>query len=109
MEKEQILARSRKENKNRDLAERETAVQAGYLAGRVGASVCVLLTLAVRLATGAYLLSPWIIYFSMLAANSAGRYRQQGRGSDLVLLAVYLAVCALCLLGFSLRLAEVRA
>ena len=40
MNKEEILERSRKENKNRDYAELEVAHQAGNMAWRVGATVC---------------------------------------------------------------------
>ena len=40
MEKEDILEISRREHQNRDLAELEASVQAGNLAGRVGAGVC---------------------------------------------------------------------
>ena len=37
MNKEKILESSRRENKNRDLAEMEVTAQAGNIAGRVGA------------------------------------------------------------------------
>ena len=37
MEKEDILAISRRENKNRDLAEAEISAQAGSIASRIGA------------------------------------------------------------------------
>ena len=37
MKKEDILEMSRKENKNRDLAELDVMAQAGSIAGRVGA------------------------------------------------------------------------
>lgn len=37
MEKEDILAISRRENKNRDLAEAEMSAQAGSIASRIGA------------------------------------------------------------------------
>jgi len=40
MEKEDIAAISRRENKNRDLAEIETLSRAGSIAARVGAGVC---------------------------------------------------------------------
>ena len=36
MNKEKILESSRRENKNRDLAEMEVTAQAGNIAGRVG-------------------------------------------------------------------------
>ena len=44
MNKEDILAISRRENQNRDLAEMETAAQAGNIASRVGAGVCCLVS-----------------------------------------------------------------
>lgn len=66
MNKEKILESSRRENKNRDLAEMEVTAQAGNSAGRVGAAVCVVLTLIFRIFTKTYFLSPWIVYFSML-------------------------------------------
>ena len=49
MNKEKILESSRRENKNRDLAEMEVTAQAGNSAGRVGAAVCVVLTLIFRI------------------------------------------------------------
>ena len=51
MNKEKILESSRRENKNRDLAEMEVTAQAGNIAGRVGATVCVVLTLIFRIFT----------------------------------------------------------
>ena len=51
MNKEKILESSRRENKNRDLAEMEVTAQAGNIAGRVGAAVCVVLTLIFRIFT----------------------------------------------------------
>ncbi len=63
MNKEKILESSRRENKNRDLAEMEVTAQAGNSAGRVGAAVCVVLTLIFRIFTKTYFLSPWVVYF----------------------------------------------
>ena len=54
MNKEKILESSRRENKNRDLAEMEVTAQAGNIAGRVGAAVCVVLTLIFRIFTKTY-------------------------------------------------------
>ena len=45
MKKDDILNASRKEHKNKDLAEIEVIYQAGSHAGRVGALVCCLLSL----------------------------------------------------------------
>ena len=56
MNKEKILESSRRENKNRDLAEMEVTAQAGNIAGRVGATVCVVLTLIFRIFTKTFFL-----------------------------------------------------
>ena len=108
MDKEKILESSRKENKNRDLVELEVAARAGHIAGRVGAAVCVVLSLVVRLLTDSYLLSPWIIYFSIIATHSLVKYVKLRRKTDLVLSLVYLAVCLSFLVFFVLRLVEVK-
>ena len=108
MNKEKILESSRKENKNRDLVELEVAARAGHIAGRVGAAVCVVLSLVVRLLTDSYLLSPWIIYFSIIATHSLVKYVKLRRKTDLVLSFVYLAVCLSFLVLFVLRLVEVN-
>ena len=79
MEKEEILAISRRENKNRDLAEAATAQQAGNIAGRIGACVCCLVSVVFVWATGTMLYSPWVIYFSILGTHSLVIYRKKKR------------------------------
>ena len=81
MNKEKILESSRRENKNRDLAEMEVTAQAGNIAGRVGAAVCVVLTLIFRIFTKTYFLSPWVVYFSILTA-ALRRSSLYGTGSE---------------------------
>lgn len=112
MNKEKILESSRKENKNRDLVELEVAAQAGHIAGhiagRVGAAVCVLLSLVFRLLTDSYLLSPWVIYFSIISTHALVKYAKLRRKTDLIFSLVYLAMLFLFLAFFVLRLAEVR-
>ena len=65
MHKEEILSRSRKELKNLDLVEMETSYQAWNIAGRVGATMCILISVIARILTSHYIVSPWIIYFSI--------------------------------------------
>ena len=108
MNKEKILESSRKENKNRDLVELEVAAQAGHIAGRVGAAVCVLLSLVFRLLMDSYLLSPWVIYFSIISTHAIVKYAKLSRRTDLILSLVYLAMFFLFLVFFVLRLVEVR-
>ena len=108
MDKEKILESSRRENKNRDLAEMEVTAQAGNIAGRVGAAVCVVLTLVFRIFTKTYFLSPWVVYFSILAAHALVKYARLKRKTDLILSILYSVMCFLFLTFFVLRLVEVK-
>lgn len=108
MNKEDILAISRRENQNRDLAEMETAAQAGNIASRVGAGVCCLVSVMFAWATNTLLYSPWVIYFSILGTHYLVKFRKTKRKTDLVLTALFFAMCLLCFVLFLLRLAEVK-
>lgn len=108
MEKEEILAISRRENKNRDLAEAATAQQAGNIAGRVGACVCCLVSVVFVWATGTMLYSPWVIYFSILGTHSLVIYRKKKRKTELTLTILYFAMFLLFLVLFAVRLIGVR-
>ena len=106
MEKEEILAISRRENKNRDLAEAATAQQAGNIAGRVGACVCCLVSVVFVWATGTMLYSPWVIYFSILGTHALVKFLKLKRKTDLVLTVLYLVMFLLFLVFFIRRLME---
>ena len=108
MEKEEILAISRRENKNRDLAEAATAQQAGNITGRVGACVCCLVSVVFVWATGTMLYSPWVIYFSILGTHSLVIYRKKKRKTELTLTILYFAMFLLFLVLFAVRLVGVR-
>ena len=97
MKKEEILAASRRENKNRDLAEMETARQAGNIAGRVGAGVCCLVSVIFVWVTETMLYSPWIIYFSILGTHSLVTYRKGKRKTELTLTILYFSMFLLFL------------
>ena len=108
MEKEEILAISRRENKNRDLAEAATAQQAGNIAGRIGACVCCLVSVVFVWATGTMLYSPWVIYFSILGTHSLVIYRKKKGKTELTLTILYFAMFLLFLVLFAVRLVGVR-
>ena len=108
MEKEKILESSRRENKNRDLAELEATAQAGNIAGRVGAAVCLIVSLLFRIFTKACLCSPWVIYFSIIAAHALAKYSRLRRKTDLILFFLYFAMFLLFLVFFILRLVEAQ-
>lgn len=106
MNKEEILKKSRNENKNKDLAELELLRHAGNIAGRVGACFCVLLSVIALHVSGILIYSPWIIYFSILGTHSAIKYCKIRRVSDLVLALMYVVICVLCFIFFVFRLLE---
>ena len=108
MNRDEILELSRRENRDRDYAELEAAAHAGNAAGRVGACVCCLIFLLSRWITGITLYSPWIIYFSILGTHSLVKYGKLRRKTDLALAVTYLALGALALAFFVLRLMERR-
>lgn len=108
MKKEDILEMSRKENKNKDLADLEISAKAGNIAGRVGACVCCLISLVFYWVTDTPLLSPWIIYFSILGTHYLVKYSKIHRKTDLVITLLYYAMCILALIFFVIRLVEVR-
>lgn len=107
MNKEEILKASRKENKNKDLAEIEVMYQAGSHASRVGALVCCLISLLSSMIAHTMLYSPWIIYFSIITTQWLVRFIKIKRKSDLVLAILFLSLTVLALVGFLRRLLEV--
>lgn len=107
MQKKDILEKSRNENKNKDLVDIEISAQAGNIAGRVGACVCCLISLIFYWITNTPLLSPWIIYFSILGTHYLVKYIKIKRKSDLVITILYFAMCLLALFFFGMKLMEV--
>lgn len=107
MNREEILKASRKENKNKDLAEMEVIYQAGSHASRVGALLCCLISLLSSLLAHIMLYSPWIIYFSMISTQWLVRFIKMKRKSDLVVAILFLCLTVLALVGFIRRLLEV--
>ena len=108
MNKDEILEMSRNDNKNKDLAELDVIAQAGNIASRVGACVCILISVVFHRLTNMLLCSPWIIYFSILGTHYLVKYNKLKRKSDLFLSVIYFAMCLLALVFFVLRLVEVK-
>ncbi|MGT2832487.1 DUF6442 family protein [Streptococcus halotolerans] len=92
MNKEEILSRSRKELKNYDLVEMQTSYQAGNIAGRVGTTMCVLISVIAGILTNQYIVSPWIIYFSILGTNWLVRFIKLKRKTDLLVSLIFIAL-----------------
>ena len=107
MKKDEILNASRKEHKNKDLAEMEVIYQAGSHAGRVGALVCCLLSLLSSIIAHTVVYSPWVIYFSILATQWLVRFIKMKQKSDLTLTIMFLILFVLAFVGFVHRILEV--
>lgn len=108
MKKDEILNASRKEHRNKDLAEMEVVYQAGSHAGRVGALVCCLLSLLSSILAHTMIYSPWVIYFSIITTQWLVRFIKLKRKSDLVLTVLFFILSILAFVGFVSRLLEVR-
>ena len=104
MNRDEILKASRKENKNKDLAEIEVMLRAGSHAGRVGALACCLISLLSSMLARIMLYSPWIIYFSIVATQWFVRFIGMKRKSDLAVAILFMCLTVLALLGFVRRL-----
>lgn len=107
MNKEDILAMSRRENKNHDLAEQEIHAKACAIAGCVGALVCCAISVMAHLILGDYLLSPWVIYFSIMGTQSVVRYVRLKRRSDLAAAILLLMACVVNFAALIIRMLEV--
>ncbi len=108
MNREEILERSRKEHKNRDLAEMEVVYKASVHAARVGALMCCVLSLLSSVLARTMIYSPWVIYFSIITTQWLIRYIKMKRKSDLALTAVFFVLAVLSFAGFIGRLLEAR-
>lgn len=109
MKKEDILEVSRKENKNKDLADLAISAEAGNVAGRVGACVCCLISVVFVCVKNTMLFSPWIIYFSILGTHYLVKFIKLKRKTDLTITVLYFAMCFLFFVLFVFRLIGVKA
>ncbi len=94
MDKDEILARSRKELKNADLAEQEAVLQSWNVAGRIGAVICCLITAFNGFLYNNGSFSLWTVYFSMLSAKTLYTYKLLRKRSDLLLGLLYVILFA---------------
>ena len=85
MDKDEILAKSRKENKNRDFVEEEAVNKANAIAFSVGMMVCGLLSVlhAIFLDSPDY--SVWVVMWSISASAFLVKYRRLHKWHELIL------------------------
>ena len=92
MNKEEILQRSRSENKGNDEYERQVLEKAGRLAAQVGLLVCCIIAVTSVAVTERVNSACWVIYFSIHATLFWTKYRHLKRRHELMLAAVSTAV-----------------
>ena len=101
MKKDEILNASRKEHRNKDLAEMEVVYQAGSHASRVGALVCCLLSLLSSVLAHTMIYSPWVIYFkdycnTMVSSFYQNEAKERFGLDRSVFCAFHFGICWIC-------------
>ncbi len=102
MKREEILERSRNENKNADLYEKEVLIQAGNVGGGVGAILCAVLFAAQGLLGGGANCGLWAIMLSIQAATFAVKAVKLRRKHEIAL-AVVDALLALAMVALHIH------
>lgn len=90
MKKEEILEKSRRENKNRDIVEIDTINSASKIAAIVGALLCVLVSSLDWHFTKTINFACWAINFGILSTLLGMKYLRLRRKHELLITAVYL-------------------
>jgi len=93
MDKDEILARSREENKDRDFVEAEALSKANTIALSVGIFVCGLLSVLHTIFTDTLDYGIWTVYFSALATTMIVKFVKLRRRHELVIGLLYLGCC----------------
>lgn len=104
MNKEDILEKSRKENKGNDEMERFVLSEAGKLASRVGMLVCCLVSLLQVVFTGRVSYESWMIYFSILGTLFVVKYLKLRQKHELWIAILYCSLFVMFTFLFVLRL-----
>jgi len=93
MDKDEILARSRKENQDRDFVEAEALGKANAIALSVGILVCGLLSVLHAMFADTPDYGIWTAYFSVLATTMIVKFVKLRRRHELVIGLLYLGFC----------------
>ncbi len=113
MNKEEILSKSRTENKNQDIFELEIINKGSSIAMRVGLFMCCLISIisAVLIAENNYWIIAsmpcWTIYFSMLGSLFIYKYSKRRKTHELIFAILYLIICVCMFTRFILYITGV--
>lgn len=107
MNKEEILAKSREENKNRDMVEYEILKRAGSIATRVGLLLCCLTAVLEVIFTEKVSFGSWFIFFGMLSTLFLVKFIKLHRKHELLVTALYFALCVMFFVLFIIQVTGV--
>ena len=93
MDKEEILAKSRKENKDRDFVDMEAQAKAYSIAIHVGGFMCGVLAVLHVIFTETLDYGIWTVYFCVLAATMIVKFAKLRKRHELVIGLLYGACC----------------
>ncbi len=106
MTKEEILAKSREENKNWDEMERFAYAKAGQRACAVGGLVCVIVILLESIFAARVSFSTWAVYLSMTGTMLLTKYLNLKKKHELIFGILQLALALLFLGAYAVQLAR---
>ena len=105
MNKEEILERSRKENKNLDEMEKNALARGGQRACAVGGLVCMAIILLETIFAKQVSLIPWAVYLSMTGTALLVKYSQLRKKHELIFGLLQLAMAAVFFVMYVIRIA----
>ena len=100
MDKDEILAKSRAENKDRDFVEAEVLAKANSIALSVGIMVCGVLSILHVIFQDTIDYSAWTVYFSALTTVMIVKFIKLRRRHELVLGLFYGVCCAVFFVSY---------
>ena len=104
MNREEVLEKSRKENKNQDEMEKETLAKAGQRACAVGGLVCMVVILFEAIFTDSVNFSTWAVYLSMTGTMLMVKYLRLKKKHELVFGLLQLTLAAVFLVIYIVRI-----
>ena len=104
MNKNEILEKSRQENKHKDEMEKEVFLKAGQRSCAVGSIICALIIVLETFFADQVNLSILALYFAMTGTMLISKYRKLKKIHQLIFGLIQLALAAICLVLYIMRL-----
>lgn len=104
MNKEEILAASRKENKNQDIVEAECLKQASRVAYTVGCLVCCLICTLQWVFAKTINWGCWVVNFSILGTIFLVKAIKIKKRHEILVATLYYGLCAFFAIGFAMSM-----